>query len=366
MEMGKAVMAVVVGVLVLAAHCEAGKLAASFVFGDSLVDAGNNNYLTTLSKANIRPNGCDFKPSKGAPTGRYTNGRIIPDIIADELGIGGYAPPFLAPSAKGSAILHGVNYGSGGSGILNSTGAIFVGRLSLEVQIDNFVETRKELISMLGEKGAKDFINKSVFSITMGANDFINNYLVPFASTVQRVFVGEDSFIDQVISTYHVQLKRLYDLDARRLVVANVGPIGCIPYQRTINRVDEDQCAALPNELALKFNKRLKDIMKDLNANCTGATFLLANTYDMVEDVIKNYAKYGFEASNLACCGRGGQFKGIIPCGPTSIECTDHTKYVFWDPYHPSEAANVIVAKKLIDGGPNDIYPMNLRKLISL
>lgn len=56
-------------------------LGASFIFGDSLVDAGNNNYLPTLSKANISPNGIDFKASGGTPTGRYTNGRTIGDIV---------------------------------------------------------------------------------------------------------------------------------------------------------------------------------------------------------------------------------------------------------------------------------------------
>ena len=54
---------------------------ASFIFGDSLVDAGNNNYLPTLSKANLRPNGMDYKPSGGKPTGRFTNGRTIGDIV---------------------------------------------------------------------------------------------------------------------------------------------------------------------------------------------------------------------------------------------------------------------------------------------
>lgn len=38
----------------------------SFVFGDSLVDAGNNDYIFTLSKADS-PYGIDFKPSGGRP-----------------------------------------------------------------------------------------------------------------------------------------------------------------------------------------------------------------------------------------------------------------------------------------------------------
>ena len=58
-----------------------GALGASYIFGDSLVGAGNNNFLPTLSKANIKPNGIDFKQSGGQPTGRYTNGRTIGDII---------------------------------------------------------------------------------------------------------------------------------------------------------------------------------------------------------------------------------------------------------------------------------------------
>lgn len=55
----------------------------SFVFGDSLVDAGNNDYLFTLSKADSPPYGIDFKPSGGKPTGRFTNGRTISDIVGN-------------------------------------------------------------------------------------------------------------------------------------------------------------------------------------------------------------------------------------------------------------------------------------------
>lgn len=52
---------------------------AVFIFGDSLSDPGNNNYITTLSRANIPPNGIDFPG--GVPTGRYSNGRTVVDII---------------------------------------------------------------------------------------------------------------------------------------------------------------------------------------------------------------------------------------------------------------------------------------------
>ena len=71
----------------------------------------------------------------------------------------------------------------------------------------------------------------------------------------------------------------------------------------------------------------------------------------------------GFENPSSACCNMAGRFGGLIPCGPTSRVCTDRSKYIFWDPYHPSDAANVVVAKRLLDGGAADISPINIRQL---
>ena len=44
----------------------------------------------------------------------------------EEVGIKGFTPPFLAPTTAGPVVLQGVNYASGGGGILNHTGKIFV------------------------------------------------------------------------------------------------------------------------------------------------------------------------------------------------------------------------------------------------
>ncbi|KAL5714442.1 hypothetical protein ACHQM5_016405 [Ranunculus cassubicifolius] len=343
--------------------CEEG-LGASFIFGDSLVDAGNNNFLSTLSKANIRPNGIDFKSNGGKPNGRFTNGRTIGDIVGELLGQPNYALPFLDPNCKGKAILTGVNYASGGAGIMNQTGRIFVNRVSMDIQVDFFNTTRSELDGVLGASKAKEYLmKKSMFSVTVGSNDFLNNYLLPVLSIPERISENPDTFIDNLINSLRGQLTRLYKLDARKFVIGNVGPLGCIPYQKQINGVNKDECVALPNKLALQYNGRLKDLLKELNTNLPGSIFVHANVYDLVLDLMTNYAKYGFKTASIACCGNGGQYQGIIPCGPASSMCEDRSKYVFWDPYHPSEAANVIIARKLVDGGINDISPVNLRKL---
>ncbi|THG02006.1 hypothetical protein TEA_002572 [Camellia sinensis var. sinensis] len=88
-----------------------------FIFGDSLADNGNNNYLSTIAKANYQPYGIDFSDG---PTGRFCNGRTMSDIIGQRLGFDHFIPPFA--TARGRDILMGVNYASGGGGIRDETG----------------------------------------------------------------------------------------------------------------------------------------------------------------------------------------------------------------------------------------------------
>jgi hypothetical protein len=61
---------------------EASVVPALFVFGDSTVDCGTNNYInTTLHfRGDFPPYGQDFFDK---PTGRFSNGRVIVDFIGE-------------------------------------------------------------------------------------------------------------------------------------------------------------------------------------------------------------------------------------------------------------------------------------------
>jgi hypothetical protein len=61
------------------------------VFGDSLVDNGNNNDIASLARANYPPYGIDFP--NGA-TGRFSNGLTTVDAICK---IEFQAPPLALP-----------------------------------------------------------------------------------------------------------------------------------------------------------------------------------------------------------------------------------------------------------------------------
>ncbi|TKY65227.1 GDSL esterase/lipase [Spatholobus suberectus] len=67
---------------------------AFFVFGDSLVENGNNNYLQTIARANAPPYGIDYPTHR--PTGCFSNGFNIPDFISHQLGAESTVP-YLSP-----------------------------------------------------------------------------------------------------------------------------------------------------------------------------------------------------------------------------------------------------------------------------
>lgn len=65
-------------IMVLSGAVTGQNVPAMFIFGDSLIDNGNNNNMASLAKANYFPYGIDFN---GGPTGRFSNGYTIVDEI---------------------------------------------------------------------------------------------------------------------------------------------------------------------------------------------------------------------------------------------------------------------------------------------
>ncbi|KAK4267151.1 hypothetical protein QN277_023974 [Acacia crassicarpa] len=95
------------------------KEAALFVFGDSLFDAGINNYLSPsfpASKANYPPYGQTFF---NYPTGRFSDGRVIPDFIAEHAELP-LIFPYLHPDSE-NYYVYGINFASAGAGALIET-----------------------------------------------------------------------------------------------------------------------------------------------------------------------------------------------------------------------------------------------------
>ncbi|XVF38874.1 hypothetical protein REPUB_Repub20aG0139800 [Reevesia pubescens] len=248
---------------------------AIFIFGDSIVDVGNNNYINTFAKATF-PHGIDFEGS--CPPGRFTN--------EQDLGARNFTPPYLAPNTTGDMVLKGVNYASSGSGILNNTGIIWGGHISLDAQISNFEETKKTIVSRIGRRETKRLLkHQALFIVVTGVNDF-------FLRQQMQNLSSQEQYLNILTSKFNSQLTRLYSLEARKIVVTNIPKIGCSPYERD-NYPEVKGCVASLNQPIKSYNRRLKRLLMDLTANLTGSTYVYADIHAILEDILHNYKSYG-------------------------------------------------------------------------
>ncbi|XVE54781.1 hypothetical protein DITRI_Ditri03aG0109700 [Diplodiscus trichospermus] len=313
-----------------------------FIFGDSLSDVGNNKYLSkSLAQASLPFYGIDF--GNGLPNGRFSNGRTVADIIGDRTGLP-RPPAFLDPSLTEDVILeNGVNYASGGGGILNETGGYFIQRFSLWKQIELFQGTIELIKNKLDKQARAKFFQDANFVVALGSNDFINNYLMPVYSDSWKY--NDQTFVEYLMETLQKQLKALHSLGARKLMVFGLGPMGCIPLQRVLST--SGQCQERANKLALSFNQAASKLLVDMDSKLPNVSFKFGDAYDVVDDVIRNPNKYGFNNSDSPCCSLG-KIRPALTCLPASTLCEDRSKYVFWDEYHPSDSANELIANELI------------------
>nr|GMD72735.1 GDSL esterase/lipase At1g71691-like [Ipomoea batatas] len=326
---------------------------AMFIFGDSLIDSGNNNNLLTLAKANYPPYGIDFTLG---PNGRFSNGYTIVDAIGQQLGLP-LAPPYSNPPSI-DQMRFGVNYASAAAGILDMTGQIFVERVPLKDQITNFVKTLDQLSANLSAQVVKEGLPKCIFFVGIGSNDYLSNYLMPGYPSNMMYTVQQ--YADLLIQQYTQNLYRLYDLGGRKFVVAGIGELGCIPTM--VARTENGQCLDEVNQAVDPFNANMKQMVTHLNTALPDAKFVYLDTQNMFRNIIANSTTYGFSVVDRGCCGVG-KMNGEITCVPLETPCPNREEYVFWDAYHPTSAVNVLVGKMAFSGGPDLVYPINIQQL---
>ncbi|KAF5778935.1 putative triacylglycerol lipase [Helianthus annuus] len=337
------------------------QVAAMFVFGDSLTDNGNNNYLNSLAKANYDPYGIDFP--QGSASGRFSNGNTIIDYLGDFLGLP-LLPAYANPDATGSGLLQGVNYASASAGILEETGRNLGERISFRQQVENFASNLEQLKNEMKAEQLTKYLKKSLTVVIMGSNDYINNYLLTSFYATSYIY-PPTTYTDLLIQQYTKRILALYSLGLRKFLIAGIGPLGCIPNQLANNFAPPGKCASLANDLAVMFNTQLRSLVSQLNTNYTDAIFVYGNTYGAVSDIITNSRNYGFTVTDSGCCGIGRN-QGEITCLPFSAPCVNRDQHVFWDAFHPTQAANRILAEKAYNGPPSDCYPMNVKQMAEL
>jgi len=88
-------------------------------------------------------------------------------------------------------------------------------------------------------------------------------------------------------------VQRMYSLGARKIVVASLGPLGCVPFQLTFRLSKNGECSQKVDAEVIEFNAGVLGLVKELNANLPGLTVVYADAYKAVSEVISNPRAYG-------------------------------------------------------------------------
>ncbi|KAH0971071.1 hypothetical protein GBA52_023227 [Prunus armeniaca] len=243
---------------------------AVIVFGDSIVDPGNNNNIRTIVKCNFPPYGRDFTGRK--PTGRFSNGRVPSDLIAESVGVKNILPAYLDPSLKVQDLLTGVSFASGGTGY--------------------------------------DPLTPQVVE----AIDIANTY---YSTPLRRPQYDIPAYTDLMIKSASSFFQELYDLGARRIGILSLPAIGCVPSQRTLNGGIDRGCSDNANQAASLFNSKLTAQIDAFNKRLPEARLVYLDIYNTLLSLIQNPSQYGLEVVNKGCCGTGNI--------EVSILCTRHS-----------------------------------------
>ncbi|KAK8648615.1 hypothetical protein V6N13_129364 [Hibiscus sabdariffa] len=315
---------------------------AVIVFGDSTVDPGNNNQISTVLKSNFAPYGRDYYG--GQPTGRFSNGRIATDFISEAFGIKPVIPAYLDPKYDIRDFATGVSFASAGTGYDNVTSDV-LSVIPFWKEMEYYKEYQSQLREYLGNDKANQLLSESLYLLSIGTNDFLENYYTfPTRSSQFPVDKYED-FLIGIASNF---VRKLYNLGARKIAITGLPPMGCLPLERTKNIMHGNACIEEYNDVAKEFNVKLQSTVDGLNRELGGIRIVMSNPYDKLLELIQKPSLFGFEDAATACCGTG-YFEMSYLCDRLNpFTCSNADKYIFWDSFHPTQKTNFIMADHVV------------------
>ncbi|KAI4325699.1 hypothetical protein MLD38_031075 [Melastoma candidum] len=336
-----------------------------FIFGDSYLDVGNNNYLntSTLNQANFWPYGETFF---GFPTGRFSDGRLISDFICEYAGLP-LIQPYLHPWTHEWSV--GANFASAGAGALVGTFQGYV--IDLRTQLGFFKKMETQLRQELGDEEAEGRLSQAVYLFSIGTNDYTSLFLTN-SSHLHSTSTSRLDYVGMVVGNVTSIIQEIYERGGgRKFAFLNLPPLGCLPGIRVLRPEAKGSCLEEASLLANLHNQALSWLLAKLEDKLQGFKYSLFDTNTFLRQMMDHPSKYALSEGRVACCGTG-EFRGVYSCGGKRIVkdfklCDDPSQNLFWDSYHPTEAANEVIADRIWNGDPDHLIvrPYSLKQLFS-
>ncbi|MEO1375748.1 MAG: SGNH/GDSL hydrolase family protein [Cyanobacteria bacterium J06635_10] len=266
-------------------------------FGDSTTDVGNV-FLNSEQT---------FPPSPPYFNGRFSNGPLVPEILAEELGL----------SASTPSLAGGRNYAFGGAEL--GAGGDDDEEPSVGEQINFYLAT--------GETTATD-----LFFISAGGNS-----IFPDLQGTPEEIVENIPEIENTVAELTGHITTLANAGAENFIIPNLAPLGEIPI------IIDAGISSEINAAATEFNNLLDTELDDLE-NQLGINIYELDVASEFAKLLENPSDFGFtDTTNLA-------LEAL-----TENPLTDPTEFLWWDDVHPTGTANSLLANALIDDIPTGI-----------
>ncbi|WP_088894937.1 SGNH/GDSL hydrolase family protein [Leptolyngbya ohadii] len=254
-------------------------------FGDSLSDTGNI----------FRATGGRFPPSPPYFNGRFSNGAVAVETLANRLGL------TLTPET---------NFAIGGA----KTGRDNIGDTN-DLKFGGLLDQIDRFASTVGAQGAN---SKALYFVWAGGDDFLSLPTDPASA------------ISQAVGNIKTAVATLANLGARNIVVVQNPNLGRTPLSLQAGQLD-----ALTT-LTLRFNQQLESALTPLERNAN-LNIVLSNLFPIGEEIAQNPSAFGF--SNVTAA----YLQGLVPANPAA----DPNQFFFWDQTHPTTQGHTIFAGTL-------------------
>ncbi|KAG6496076.1 GDSL esterase/lipase At1g28570-like [Zingiber officinale] len=315
---------------------------AIFSFGDSLQDTGNfahTFFNTTVSRP---PWGNTYFHR---PTGRFSNGRLIIDFIAERVGL-----PLVQPYLGGGDLSKGANFAFAGATALSlnelsrfgvdTTG--WLRKNTLHAQVNWF----EQLLQSNPSFQDPNFLERSLFIVgEIGGNDY-NAALrqeLPYDKLI--------SIVPRVIHAISSSVTRLIRMGAKTLIVPGNLPIGCVPawlwqyHQDNPGDYDGNGCLLWLNRFSEYHNGRLTARLSRFARVYPNVTIAYADYFGAGMRMFSDQLRFGISEPFAVCCGGNGH-----GCESTGPVCRNPRKYASWEGFHPTEATYKAIYDGLVEG----------------
>ena len=280
-------------------------------FGDSLSDLGNlYNTLRLGGSDETIYNDIGYTAAPGRyDNGRYSNGPLWVEHLADQLGLGPLAPNNGdQPLAMGTDFAYaGARSGTGGTDFI----------------IPNLLTQIECYLTLTGNTASPT----ALYTIWAGGNDVIDYIGDQMPNTPAAI----EPFTDMMASNLSTAVTTLYNAGARKFLVANLPALGDKPdYVNTPNQ-------AFANDMVTSFNPKLAQALANLRTQHSDLRVAGWDMYSDFNQVLNNPASFGFTNDTDAAFSSSGPYPGTVVANPN--------QHVFWDDTHPTAPGHQILGQ---------------------